>query len=380
MKKIIIALILILVLGIVSFFIFIVPKMNMNDDITVDEIEDSFDESSSEELQDLATVSEIKRVPFKAKKEKIEKKLNPTEKYEQEYREKSDKHFGKTKREIENRKTILNEILFTIFIENDWSTAKKTATYCRDNFLTYYPYYLTDKFIDKFYEKNINDFFKIDGEIDYVYLKETPEELYLICEIYKNDKTYPIYFKTEMNNYKLDDIDFYMTLDSEEIVPLNRETFIDGINTFCLKDHYTGNKINLLYSDDLNIELKGDNYLSENMVNYMGFWKNEDGFEYSWEDKYVNISIMVDGKNGNDYEERYTVTFDYNDEEELNDISFLIQKKKLIGQNTLREEREIEQVENFKKVQEKLSNDTKKHYKEQIEFYENLDKEFKKIK
>lgn len=384
MKKIIIIILSILLVGGIGVFLFL-KFSNVSDDIEVDTIQETVEENVANENNIEETVSDKEwekrkeKVLKEIQKEKKEKPLTPTEKYYQKYKKDLEKNLGSNSREIGLAKNNFPEIIHDIFVNNNWNKGLSEVE-CFEEHKIYYPKYLSQKFIDKYSEKGLAKGLNIDGKITLASFLPEPEGIYIKLSINYDEKI--IYLIVTMTkDYKIEDVEIEAIIDNtvnDEVVFLNRYTYFDGILNYCLGENYnTTNKYIIDTSDDLSIEDKGNNKLNEKLYQYLGTWENEEGFYCSFEDKFINISIGIE-EDGKDYEEKYTITFDY-DEGKLTDLKFLIQKKKFLGNTDNREKRDEEYLEELERKQVRNDFRFSKDLEKEKAFNEELAKRFKEI-
>ncbi len=232
---------------------------------------------------------------------------------------------------------------------------------------------LSKDFTDKYNEKD--GVIKAKGyDFDYldtILFTPTYTENKVYVEYAKDNKEHILIGNLVFNNYdKITDIDFYLDFifrdysknstfgdpyEVKQVVGLYEETFVDGIVNYCI-DREVIKKSDLDSGPTTNIELektnfkepnrKGtDNLFSKNLIQFGGLWIDENKKYYSWEDKFVNISgiVEIDGK---DYRENYIVIFDVKDNK-LSNISFTTSTRKLIGDSDKREERKRKAQQEF---------------------------------
>lgn len=381
MKKIIIIILSILLVGGIGVFLFF-KFSNVSDDIDVDTVQETQEEIikettapfTDEELKNKQrkVIQDIKR-----EKEEKAKELTPLEKYYQKYKKDVDKQLGKTSNDVglarENFPIILNEI----FINNNWNKGLTEAK-CRQEHKLYFPKYLSQKFIDKYSEKGIAKVLEIEEPITLVSFIPEPEGIYIKLSINYDEKI--IYLIADMTkDYKIEDVEIDTIIDTnnpEEKVKLNRFTYFDGILNYCLGENYkSDNKFKI--EENLNLEDKGNNKLNEKLYQYLGTWEDENGFTTSFEEKFINITVAIE-EDGKDYSENYTIMFDHEDGE-LTDLKFLVQKKKFLGNTENREKRTQEELEEAEKKQNRDTFYFNKELEKELKFQEELDKRFKQI-
>ncbi len=266
----------------------------------------------------------------------------------------------------------------------------KTLTYKENRALVVLKEILSKDFTDKYNEKD--GVVKAKGYdfeyLDNIYITPTLTEDKVVVEYAKDHKEHQLIGNLIFDeDNKITDIEFYLDFiyrdyskndtfgapyEIKQTVGLYEETFVDGIVNYCM-DYDIVKKTDLDGGPTINLELvktnfkeprrkkNGSNVFSDYIDKYNGIWLDKDKKCFSWEDKFVNISIIT-VEDGNDYKENYIVKFAVNDNK-LSGLSFRLSTRELVGKTNEREERKRKKLEEESRYLESLWNEELKKRK-----------------